>query len=82
MDELKLELNHTYLLRCGGSSDTVHSAKILMVTDKAYKICWNGGGESWDLKRRIYTDYTLVEDISDFVASKFDLENFKKDYYH
>jgi hypothetical protein len=69
MDDLNLLENHTYLLRYG-CSDTVHSVTILMVTDKAYKIQWNGGGISWELKRRIYSDYTLVEDISDYLAPK------------
>jgi hypothetical protein len=49
-----------------------------MITDKAYKVRWNGSGaETWELKRRIYSDYSLVEDISDFVASK--PENLKFD---
>ena len=75
MDDLKLELNHTYLLRYG-SSDTVHSVKILMITDKAYKICWNGGGESWELKWRMYSDYTLVEDITNHIVNK-EIKDFK-----
>ena len=42
-----------------------------MITDKAYKVRWNGSGsETWELKRRIYSDYSMVEDISDFVAPK------------
>ena len=70
MDDLKLELNHTYLLRYG-CSDTVHSVTVLMVTEKAYKVRWNtGGAESWELKRRINADYSLVEDISDYLAPK------------
>jgi len=70
MDDLKLELNHTYLLRYG-CTDTVSSVTILMITEKTYKVRWNGGGtESWELKRRMYSDYTLVEDISDYLAPK------------
>ena len=75
MDDLKLELNHTYLLRYG-CGDTVHSVKILMVTDKAYKIHWNGGGESWELKWRINSDYRLVEDITNQIRDK-ELNEFK-----
>ena len=75
MDDLKLELNHTYLLRYG-CSDTVSSVTILMITDKAYKVRWNGGGsETWELKRRINADYSLVEDISDYLIPK--QEDFK-----
>ena len=75
MDDLKLDLNHTYLLRYG-CSDSVHSITILMITDKAYKVRWNGSGtESWELKRRIYSDYSLVEDISDYLIPK--QEDFK-----
>jgi DnaJ-class molecular chaperone len=75
MDELKLDLNHTYLLRYG-CSDTVSSITILMITDKAYKVRWNGSGaETWELKRRIYADYSLVEDISDYLIPK--QEDFK-----
>jgi hypothetical protein len=70
MEELKLELNHTYLLRYG-CTDTLSSITVLMITDKAYKVRWNGSGsECWELKRRMSADYTLVEDISDFLASK------------
>ena len=69
MDDLKLEVNHTYLLRYG-CTDTLSSVTVLMITDKAYKVRWNGSGsETWEIKRRMYSDYSLVEDISDFVAS-------------
>ena len=69
MDDLKLDLNHTYLLRYG-CTDTVHSITILMITNEAYKIRWNGGSgsETWELKRRVYADYSLVEDISDYLV--------------
>lgn len=70
MDDLKLEVNHTYLLRYG-CTDTLSSVTVLMITDKAYKVRWNGSGaESWELKIRIYSDYSLVEDISDFLAPR------------
>jgi len=70
MEELNLELNHTYLLRYG-CTDTLHSITVLLISDKAYKVRWNGSGaECWELKRRMDSDYTLVEDISDFVANE------------
>ena len=77
MDDLKLVLNHTYLLRYG-CTDTVSSVTILMITNEAYKIRWNGSGsETWELKRRVYADYSLVEDISDYLTPK--QEDFKFD---
>lgn len=70
MDNLKLELNHTYLLRYG-CTDTLHSVTILMITEKAYKVRWNGSEtESWELKRRMNADYSLSEDITDYLAPK------------
>lgn len=71
MEDLNLELNHTYLLQFG-SGDTISSATILLKTDKAYLIHWNrntGGNDTWELKSRINKYYTVVEDISDFVAN-------------
>jgi len=70
MNELKLELDHTYLLQFG-TGDTVSSATILLITDKAYRIRWNRGMESndtWELKERLNKYYSVVEDISDFVV--------------
>jgi hypothetical protein len=79
MEELNLELNHTYLLRYG-CTDTLHSVTVLLISDKAYKIRWNGSGaECWELKRRMNGDYSLVEDISDFVANER-IEEFKQNY--
>jgi hypothetical protein len=68
MEKLNLELNHTYLLQFG-NSDTLSSATILLVTDKAYLIRWNrdtGGNDTWELKSRMNKYYTVVEDISDY----------------
>jgi hypothetical protein len=59
-----LKLNHTYLI---SRYNTVSSAKILLITDKAYHIRWNGGAETWELKENVYNDFTLIEDISDFI---------------
>jgi len=70
MDDLILDLNHTYLLRYG-CTDTVSSVTILMVANKAYKVRWNGSGsEIWELKRRISADFSLVEDITDYIVPK------------
>ena len=69
MKELKLELNHTYLLRYK-NTDIISSATVLLITDKAYRIRWNRGMESndtWELKSSMYDDYSIVEDISDFI---------------
>jgi len=64
--ELKnLQQGHTYLI---SRYNTVSSAKILLVTEKAYNIRWNGGGETWELKEKVYDDFTLIEDISDFTV--------------
>lgn len=80
MEELKLELNHTYLIRYG-CTDTLSSVTVLMITDKAYLIRWNGSGsECYELKRRMDADYTVVEDISDFVVEKPATGNYKIEY--
>jgi len=70
MEELNLELNHTYLLQYG-SSNTISSGTILMITDKAYRIRWNNGlnsNDTWELKEYMTRTYTIIEDISDFVV--------------
>ena len=70
MEELNLELNHTYLLKYG-NTDILSSITVLLITDKAYKICWNGSGtEHWELKERMNSDYTVVEDISMIIVKK------------
>jgi hypothetical protein len=70
MEDLKLQVNHTYLLRYG-CTDTLSSITILLISDKAYKVRWNcNGSECWELKRHMNADYSLVEDISDFVANE------------
>lgn len=66
-----LQINHTYLIRYGLST-IVSSVTILIITDKAYHIRWNRGLESndtWELKDRLDHDYSLIEDISDFVVN-------------
>jgi len=72
MNELKLELDHTYLVRyVGHSSGSVSSITILVITGKAYHVRWNNGLESattWELKEEFDYKYSVVEDISDFVV--------------
>ena len=71
MEELKLELNHTYLLKYG-TSGILFSGTVLMITDKALYLRWNTGPNSsneWKEKRDLDAHYVILEDISDFVAS-------------
>ena len=71
MEELKLELNHTYLLKFG-IGGTLFSATILMITAKALYLRWNVGQNSsceWKTKDEMNSHYNIIEDISDFVAS-------------
>lgn len=67
-----IELNHTYLLRYK-YSDLISSITVLIITDKAYYLRWNRGDRStdtWELKEKLYDDYSLVEDISDFIVKE------------
>lgn len=67
MEELNMELNHTYLLQYGNST-IISSATILLITDRAYRIRWNNGlnsNDTWELKTEINRRYSIVEDISD-----------------
>jgi hypothetical protein len=65
MEELNLTQGHTYLIRYGGT-ETLHEIKVLTITEKAYQIRWQSGTITWEMKRRMDSDYTLLEDISDF----------------
>jgi len=70
MEELKE--GRTYLFKYIGVENLL-SATILNVTNKAYHIRWNLGLDSenkWIEKEIINTKYSLIEDISDIVASK------------
>jgi hypothetical protein len=72
MEELNLELNHTYLLRYG-TGYTISSATVLMITDKAYRLRWNNGlnsTDTWELKSYLGSYYSIIEDVSDFVIDK------------
>lgn len=67
-----LQLNHTYLIRYG-LSDIVSSITVLLITDKAYNIRWNRGlqsNDTWELKESLNHDYSLVEDVSDFMLDR------------
>jgi formylmethanofuran dehydrogenase subunit E len=62
-----LELNHVYLLKY---LEIILSAKILVITEKAYYIVWNHNSNpryEWLLKHVINTDWEVVEDISKFM---------------
>jgi hypothetical protein len=77
MEKAKFELNHTYLLHYGVGG-TLFSATILMITDKAYYLRWNTGQNSsyeWKTKAELDSQYYVVEDISDFVASLPEAKN-------
>ena len=63
MEDIILKLGHTYLIRYG-TTDTVHEVKILIVTDKAYQVKWQSGSITWELKSRMNSDYTVIEDIT------------------
>jgi len=62
-----IQRGHTYLIKYGISRHSaVHSITVLTITDKAYQLRWNNNNITWDLKERIYDDYDLVEDITDY----------------
>lgn len=59
--------NHTYLIRYVSSSGSLSSVTILLVTEKAYHICWNNGLNStntWELISKINCEYDVIEDIT------------------
>lgn len=67
----ELQLNHTYLLKYK-FSNTLSSITILLITGKAYHIRWNRGIEStdtWEEKEHLHGEYTLVEDVSDYMKT-------------
>jgi hypothetical protein len=63
MEDLNLKPGHTYLLRYG-CTDTLSEVKVLLETDKAYQVKWQSGNITWELKSRMNSDYTVVEDIT------------------
>ena len=63
MEDLNLKPGHTYLIRFG-STDSLHEVKVLLATDKAYQVKWQSGSISWELKSRMNSDYSVVEDIT------------------
>ena len=70
MEENKYQLNHTYLVKYG-SSASILSVTILLITDKAYHVRWNVGMKSnttWELKKRFDMDYNMIEDITDYMS--------------
>jgi hypothetical protein len=72
MEELNLKQGGTYLLKYG-TSHTLSSVTVLMVSETAYYLRWNCGmnsSDSWELKTHIDNHYWLVEDISDLTDNK------------
>jgi len=67
--EIKLDLNHTYLIRFEEQIDTIHSIIVLHITNKAYHLRWNEGDDTWELKKRFDSQYYIDEDISDFMVN-------------
>ena len=65
--EIKLDLNHTYLIRFEEQIDTIHSIIVLHITNKAYHLRWNGDNDTWELKKRFDSLYSIEEDISDLI---------------
>jgi hypothetical protein len=63
-----LQIGHTYLL--SRNNIYILSAKILLVTDKAYHIRWDNGKETWELKDYLHSKYNIIEDISDFLIEE------------
>lgn len=63
MEELNLKPGHVYLLRYG-CTDTLSEVKVLTISEKAYQVKWISGTITWETKRRMDADYTVVEDIT------------------
>jgi len=74
--EIKLDLNHTYLIHSDKQMDVIHSIIVLHITDKAYHLRWNGGNDTWELKKRFDSQYYIDEDISDFMVNNEPQKNF------
>jgi hypothetical protein len=69
----ELQLNHTYLIRYGSNTDMLNSVTVLMITDKAYQLRYNidqNSSSSWMQMDYFDRNYTVVEDISDFITQK------------
>jgi len=66
----KYQLNNTYLVKYG-SSASISSVTILLITDKTYYVQWNCGMNSnttWELKKRFDMDYNMIENITDYMT--------------
>ena len=82
MDSIKLEQGKTYLFKYG-SSHTLSSVTVLMVSEKGYYLRWNSGlnsSESWELKTHIDNNYWLIEDITDLIDNNKNRVN--TEYYN
>lgn len=78
MAEEKLQQGNTYLVRYG-SSGSLSQMKVLLITDKAYQFKYESGGTGWQLKHDFERDYTIIENISDFITQELQ-KNFDGTY--
>jgi hypothetical protein len=79
----ELLLDHTYLIRYGSNTDMLNSVTVLMITGKAYHLRYNTGlnsSSSWMQKDYFDRNYSIIEDISDFIAPKPDDLKFEITY--
>lgn len=82
LDIKNLKYKHTYLIgEMHSINPKISSIIILIITDKAYYICWNQGLESyntWKLKNDLDEKYYIIEDVSDFIeATNRNITSFK-----
>lgn len=62
-----LQKDHTYLIRYGNTT-TLSLITVLTITDTSYQIRWNNNVNNsitWELKEKLYRDYSMIEDITD-----------------
>jgi len=69
MLEEKLVQGNTYLIKYGSSS-SMSQITVLMVTDKAYQFRYESGTTGWVEKREFERDYSIIENISDFMVKE------------
>ena len=67
--EESLTVNNTYLVRYGNGG-SISQLTVLMVTDKAYQFRYESGSTGWMLKDRFELDYSVIENITDFIVQE------------
>lgn len=66
-----LKENHTYLIKGYYSHDNLKSITVVSVTNEAYELKWNDNNyTSWILKKILDSEYSFVEDITDYTIKK------------